>query len=420
MSFLDGTDPNSLGPDQDNGFGQSNPGPQNLPAGNVGGLQPQGGTTLTPNAPGAVDANGVALGQNSYTNGGFTAPMAAFGQGGMPGNTSAGANSYAQQLGAMGQGFLAQQGPTLAGTGYGGAVAGDQAGFAAAQGAQSNQLAQLYAQSQGQGPNPAAAQMLAGTQQAQAQQQALAHSAGIGGAGALAARNAATNSATLGTQNANATAQVGAQQQAMATQQYQQLAAQMAQQGQEQQRNAQGLGIGFGQMQQQQQGAGSAAQLAAQQQGMAALTGQLNSDTAIGSAQQGANYGTALAQNAANQSNTNAAVGGTTAAAGALLSLSDARAKDDIRPIGDNLADRFLEHLHPYSFKYKRDEDAPSGPGHYMGVMAQDVERTPTGGTLVANTPRGKAINIPATTGALLAGVGRLHERLKVLEGKSE
>lgn len=390
------------------GFGDS---------GQTGGMQ--GGTVFRtgpdPNQPG-----------NAYS-GGF-------------GGQYGGSNYYAGQLTGMGNQMMGQQAPDPNANQFSGQLGADAGQFAQVQQAQQGQLAQLFAQSRGQGPNPAADQIAAGTQQAQAQQQALAHSQGIGGAGALAARNAQTNAATLGIQGQNQTALVGAQQQAAAAQQYQQLAAQMAQQGQQQQYNNQGFAVSAAQMQSNQQAQNAANQLALYQQGLEAQKGELAGNSQMASS--AANAGTAyqMAENSANNALQSEAIGGaaqglsSVATAAAPLQqnnlatytggvTSDARAKDDIRPIGHSLADKFLDYLHPYSFKYKRPEDEPAmgSPtgGQYMGVMAQDVERVPgIGKQLVKDTPRGKMLSTPATMAALAAGVGRLNERLKMLEGK--
>lgn len=82
-------------------------------------------------------------------------------------------------------------------------------------------------------------------------------------------------------------------------------------------------------------------------------------------------------------------------------------------------ADRFLDTLEPFSYRYKdpanEPTDQPTG-GHYLGVMAQNVERGPTGDTIVKDGPRGKYLEGGALTSALAAGTGRLHERVSELE----
>jgi hypothetical protein len=343
-----------------------------------------------------------------------SSPGAQFGQ------TQGGANAYANSLAGVGQSFLGQQAQNPNSTQFGGSLSSDYAQFQAAQAQQRGVLGQLQAQANGTAVNPASAQMAAGTQQAQNQQQAMAHSAGIGGAGAMAARNAQTTGATLGINNANATAQANAQFQAQGAQQYQQAANQYAQQQQAWQQGQQGYGAGYASLQQQQYNQNSQNQLGAYQQAQQVQEGQLTSDVnqAVAQEQRGTN-----AQAAANAANsqwnnqlTGAALQGTTSLIG-MGAMSDARIKKDI--LRDTLADKFLEHLHPYSYRYQDPADDPGGPtgGRYMGVMAQDVEQAPEiGPQLVKNTPRGKALSVPATMSALAAGVGRLHERLKALE----
>jgi hypothetical protein len=100
--------------------------------------------------------------------------------------------------------------------------------------------------------------------------------------------------------------------------------------------------------------------------------------------------------------------------------LSDERTKDHDGGSFGNEADHFLAALHPYTYKYKHPSYEPtSSPtgGQYLGVMAQDVERTPVGPQIVKDTPRGKMLEGGALMSALAAGVGRLHERLSALEG---
>lgn len=82
-------------------------------------------------------------------------------------------------------------------------------------------------------------------------------------------------------------------------------------------------------------------------------------------------------------------------------------------------ADAFLDTLKPYSYAYKdgahEPTDTPTG-GRYLGIMAQNVERGPTGHTLVKDTPNGKAIEGGAMLSALAAGEGRLHERINRID----
>jgi len=84
-------------------------------------------------------------------------------------------------------------------------------------------------------------------------------------------------------------------------------------------------------------------------------------------------------------------------------------------------ADMFLEHLRPYTYRYKDPSNEPSSQptgGRYLGVMAQDVEQSPTGPQIVKDTPRGKILEGGALMSALAGGVGRLHQRLSALESR--
>lgn len=140
---------------------------------------------------------------------------------------------------------------------------------------------------------------------------------------------------------------------------------------------------------------------------------------------QAADYNSAMGLNqatsAANAGANSQLLGAGAKAAGSLLA-SDARLKTNVTPAGSNTsaADSFLATLKPYTFRYKDPEDEPSSAPHggsYLGVIAQNVEKGPTGQTLVTDTPHGKAIEQGASMGAALAGIGRLHERLSALEG---
>lgn len=211
---------------------------------------------------------------------------------------------------------------------------------------------------------------------------------------------------------------------------------------QEAQMAAQGLGGLLGQMRgsddqtgmfnanQQNNRTGQQAQMNQQQMGMndaannALLGGSLN---AAGMQQQG---GIAQEQNNTNRWGVQMGVptqqeqfmGGVAGAAPMLL--SDERAKTGIRP-GDGSADNFLSSLAPQQFSYKPSgllpgelaKSAGSEGGQQLGVMAQDVASTPGGAQGVQQTPGGMlGLDSTKMQGPVLAGLGRLHERLTQLE----
>lgn len=337
-----------------------------------------------------------------------------------PNGGPGGATSYATQLGTLANGFLQQQAQDPSKGQFGQALYSDQANQQTASNVQMQNLDNLYDQATGMAANPADKTIQLGLQQQQAMQMALAHSAGAGSGGALAARNAQYQNAVGGINAANSQSQADAQYRAAAAQQLAQESATYGEQGLQQIGNAQQYGTGYGQLQEEQQVQNAQNQVGAQQLGQNILQGQLASQSNLYTAQSQANTNEQAANNAAsNQMVTNGISGGVGAVKGVFQLVSDERKKTGIRR--ESLADRFLDHLEPYSYQYDNPEDEPSlgAPtgGRYLGVMAQDVERTPeVGRQLVQNTPRGKVLNGPATMSALAAGVGRLHERLKALE----
>ncbi len=109
------------------------------------------------------------------------------------------------------------------------------------------------------------------------------------------------------------------------------------------------------------------------------------------------------------------AAGSGLAALGGLAFLaSDERLKKDIEPGGKDLG-AFLDALSSNKYKYK---DEKHGKGEFYSPMAQDLEKTPVGRSMVEDTPEGKMVNYSRGLGALLAGLADTHQRVKKLEGK--
>lgn len=77
----------------------------------------------------------------------------------------------------------------------------------------------------------------------------------------------------------------------------------------------------------------------------------------------------------------------------------------------------FMDHLQPYSFNYKPGVPGEDPNHRYAGVMAQDVEKSPMGKTIVENTADGKKLDVQHGFGTALAALGNLNDRLKQLEG---
>ena len=84
--------------------------------------------------------------------------------------------------------------------------------------------------------------------------------------------------------------------------------------------------------------------------------------------------------------------------------------------------EKMLDKLTPYIYEYKQkyQDDPRAGEGKHIGVMAQDLEKSDLGKTMVAKDQNNiKNIKIdPQTIGVLLASVAYLNSKVKKLEGK--
>jgi hypothetical protein len=95
---------------------------------------------------------------------------------------------------------------------------------------------------------------------------------------------------------------------------------------------------------------------------------------------------------------------------------SDERLKKDAQPSSDEV-EQFLAALEGKTYRYKDEEN--HGAGEKLGVMAQDVRKGgPIGKALVEETKDGKLVIATGDqgVGAMLAGLGNLHKRIKELE----
>jgi len=113
------------------------------------------------------------------------------------------------------------------------------------------------------------------------------------------------------------------------------------------------------------------------------------------------------------------AASGVANAAAAGGAFSDERLKTGVRP-GDQEADRFLGTLSPHAYSLKGSARLPGEPqGQTLGVMAQNVRRSPMGKEAVGQADDGMFYLDPRRmTTAMAAGLGRVDERLRALEGR--
>ena len=140
----------------------------------------------------------------------------------------------------------------------------------------------------------------------------------------------------------------------------------------------------------------------------------LDSDTRIRVAQLTGDYNKAIAssqRDAQKEASILAAVG---LALGAYAALSDIQAKTNISP-GAGEVESFLDALNSYKYEYK-DPAGSDEAGMFVGVMAQDLEKTPMGASFVKDTPRGKQVDYGHGLAAILASQANIHNRLRTLE----
>ena len=76
----------------------------------------------------------------------------------------------------------------------------------------------------------------------------------------------------------------------------------------------------------------------------------------------------------------------------------------------------FLDALQPYQYEYL-DPDLPGGgPGKFVGIMAQDAQKSDLGATMVLDTDHGLMLDMRRGFSISLASLATLHKRVKALE----
>lgn len=78
-------------------------------------------------------------------------------------------------------------------------------------------------------------------------------------------------------------------------------------------------------------------------------------------------------------------------------------------------SDQMLSALEPVAYKYQPGSGEDPGQQRY-GILAQDLERSPMGASIVRETPRGKEIDVGHGLTAALASLADLNRRLKGIE----
>jgi len=99
---------------------------------------------------------------------------------------------------------------------------------------------------------------------------------------------------------------------------------------------------------------------------------------------------------------------------------SDERGKENISSAKKDTKS-FLDALNAKSYNYKDPEGGPGrAHGRRFGIMAQDLEKSKMGASLVMDTPHGKMIDAVQGFGAVLAAQSELNKRLNSIENKKK
>lgn len=97
--------------------------------------------------------------------------------------------------------------------------------------------------------------------------------------------------------------------------------------------------------------------------------------------------------------------------------MSDRRAKRGEHPQGAAPAE-MLDLLEPFSFHYKPGTPGEDPAPKRFGVMAQDLQKSPMGASVVIETPAGLMIDNTHAPGVLFAALANVNDRLRELEAK--
>lgn len=149
----------------------------------------------------------------------------------------------------------------------------------------------------------------------------------------------------------------------------------------------------------------------------AIATGRGVSSAAAGNAAEGARQGAERnaqrqAENAQRQQQRYSNIG-TAASLGALIAISDKRAKKKIKPANSRDAKKAIESTDVKSFEYKPAIGRPRG--RQMGPIAQEAPKSFRG----PDTPEGKTVNIGSMVGALVKNQQDLNKRIDKLEKRT-
>jgi hypothetical protein len=114
----------------------------------------------------------------------------------------------------------------------------------------------------------------------------------------------------------------------------------------------------------------------------------------------------------------NNAVGAGAALGAAAISASDVNVKEDFQDATPAI-EEFLESAEPSEYRYKPELSSipGAGEGRYVSPMAQGLERSAIGRSMVMDTPTGKVVDYGKSFGALLGSLSHLNKKLNQVMG---
>lgn len=97
------------------------------------------------------------------------------------------------------------------------------------------------------------------------------------------------------------------------------------------------------------------------------------------------------------------------------------KGKDESKfPSASKEVNEMMDKLEPKKYRYKNPNAPGAAEGNRYGIMAQDLEKSSLGKTLVKQTQQGKMVDTVQGFGAVLAAQAELNRRLKKLEKKGK
>lgn len=99
--------------------------------------------------------------------------------------------------------------------------------------------------------------------------------------------------------------------------------------------------------------------------------------------------------------------------------FSDERGKKDMKDGGGDIQS-MMDNLSPKSYEYKDTSLPGTAEGERYGIVAQDLEKSAAGSSVVKDTPQGKMVDPVQGFGLALAGLAELNRRLRAIEGQGK